>query len=204
MYQTMEKFHHKQKFTKKEDAQLIRLVKKYGIPNWEEVSKHMQRRTARQCRDRYNNYLSENFKKGSWTESEDKLIISLYHQIGPHWLNISKSLPGRSGNDIKNRWHKTLVKKINECNETPIICDKIQTKKPEYKDITANENVVFHDNRGKSNIIFKKSDIENQSYQKSNQIRNGSVIRLFEFYETTGKQWNMFPNEAEKSLRFDI
>ena len=129
MFQTMEKFHRKQKFTKKEDAQLIRLVKKYGISNWEEVSRHMQRRTARQCRDRYNNYLCDDFKKGSWTENEDKLIISLYHKIGPHWLSISKSLPGRSGNDIKNRWHKTLVKKLDSYDDAPIICDSIKVKK---------------------------------------------------------------------------
>lgn len=202
MYQTMERFHHKQKFTKKEDAQLIRLVKKYGVPNWEEVSRHMQRRTARQCRDRYNNYLSDDFKKGSWTESEDKIIISLYQKIGPHWLNISKSLPGRSGNDIKNRWHKTLVKRINNFEKIPNICEGIQSK-AECKNISGNENTICLD-KGKNIISLNKSQIENQGYQKSSQIRNGSVIRLFEFYETTGKQWNMFPNEEEKGLRFQI
>ncbi|KAK8835950.1 hypothetical protein M9Y10_040333 [Tritrichomonas musculus] len=202
MYQTMQKFNHKQKFTKTEDAQLIKLVKKYGVPNWEEVSRHMKRRNARQCRERYNNYLNDNFKKGSWTESEDKLIISLYRQIGPHWLNISKSLPGRSGNDIKNRWHKTLSKKIDQYDGIPSVaeCANIEPpRKVECTNITSNENVSFPEN-GKRIL---KSEIENQSYTKSSQIRNGSVIRLFEFYETTGRQWNMFPNEEEKKLRFD-
>ncbi|KAK8892109.1 hypothetical protein M9Y10_029331 [Tritrichomonas musculus] len=198
MHQTMERFHHKQKFTKKEDAQLIRLVKKYGIQSWEEIANHMQRRTGRQCRDRYNNYLSDNFKKGSWTEYEDKLIISLYQKMGPHWLNMSKSLPGRSGNDIKNRWHKTLVKKYNDKIADLKNCD---IKQIDSINKNTTESKTCHENE-KTVISVNKSEIENQSYQKSSQIKNGNVIRIFEFYETTGKQWDMFPREEEKKYRF--
>jgi hypothetical protein len=33
-----------------------------------------------------------------------------YAVIGPKWVEISKYLVGRSGNDVKNRWHKHLAK----------------------------------------------------------------------------------------------
>lgn len=185
MYQTMDRFHHKQKFTKKEDEQLLKLVKKHGVSNWEEVSRRMQRRTARQCRDRYNNYLCENFKKGEWTEEEDKLIISLYHKIGPRWLIISKSLPKRSGNDVKNRWHKILLKKINNIND-----EKIDTQKKD----TENEN-------------DKKDDIKNdtKNNDKSGNGDNRDVNNILDnIFSNIDNQWNLFPNEDEKSHRFDI
>ncbi|OHT15506.1 hypothetical protein TRFO_02824 [Tritrichomonas foetus] len=34
----------------------------------------------------------------------------MYHEIGPRWVAMCDILPGRSGNDIKNRWHKHLRK----------------------------------------------------------------------------------------------
>lgn len=194
MFQTMEKYHQKQKFTKKEDSQLIRLVKKFGTSKWEEISHHMERRTARQCRDRYNNYLSDNFKKGSWTENEDMLIISLYNKIGPHWLAISKSVPGRSGNDIKNRWHKTLIKKINEYDKISNNSDSTQTEKTEIETIIDKMKNVNNDN----------DKTTNQSNTKLNQLNDSKITKIFDFYETQDNQWNLFPNEEEKRLRFDI
>ena len=187
----MGKFNHKQKFTKKEDIQLIRLVKKHGVSNWEEVSSHMHRRSARQCRDRYNNYLSDDFKKGDWTENEDQLIISLYQKIGPHWLTISKSLPGRSGNDIKNRWHKKLLKNIKYDDNNSIITDKIQTDKTETKPNNNTEKDDAHNEKEKNN-------------NDQNNDNSDNVIEIFNFYESAGKQWNLFPNEEEKKSLFDI
>jgi hypothetical protein len=43
-----------------------------------------------------------------WTPEEDSLVIQKFHQIGPKWVEIGKLLSGRSGNNVKNRWHKHL------------------------------------------------------------------------------------------------
>ena len=116
------------KFTQEEDNKLRKLVEKYGTKNWEEISKHMPRRCGRQCRDRYCNYLEPGLSSTEWTEEEDALVLELYSKYGNHWVEISKHLSGRSGNNVKNRWYKYLYKLYDE---------KILKKS---KDITTLEN----------------------------------------------------------------
>jgi hypothetical protein len=45
-----------------------------------------------------------------WTPEEDSIVIQQYHRIGPKWVEIGKMLNGRSGNNVKNRWHKHLCR----------------------------------------------------------------------------------------------
>ena len=74
----------------------------------------MTGRTPKQIHDRYVNYLREGLKSEPWTNQEDNILIELFKSFGPKWTKMMKYLPGRSGNDIKNRWHKHLMKKV-EC-----------------------------------------------------------------------------------------
>jgi hypothetical protein len=57
--------------------------------------------------------LLESLVTEPWTPEEDALVVQKYHQIGPKWVEIGKMLSGRSGNNVKNRWHKHLCK-IND------------------------------------------------------------------------------------------
>ena len=57
------------------------------------------------------NYLREGLKNEPWSSKEDEILVSMYNAIGPRWTKMMIHLPGRSGNDIKNRWHKHLMKK---------------------------------------------------------------------------------------------
>jgi hypothetical protein len=98
----------RRKFTSDEDDQLRSLVDTLGTKSWEEIARFMPDRTARQCRDRYKNYLLENLITEPWTPEEDEIVIRQFHVIGPKWVQIGKMLSGRSGNNVKNRWHKHL------------------------------------------------------------------------------------------------
>ena len=40
-------------------------------------------RTAKQCRDRWKNYLRGGIKKGGWTNDEEELIKDMYTTFGP-------------------------------------------------------------------------------------------------------------------------
>ena len=40
-------------------------------------------RTAKQCRDRWKNYLRGGIKKGEWTNDEAELIKDMYTTFGP-------------------------------------------------------------------------------------------------------------------------
>jgi hypothetical protein len=100
----------RRKFTADEDMQLRSLVEQLGSKSWEEISRFLPDRSARQCRDRYKNYLVDSLMVAPWTPEEDALVVKKFHQIGPKWVEIGKLLSGRSGNNVKNRWHKHLVK----------------------------------------------------------------------------------------------
>jgi hypothetical protein len=100
----------RRQFTPEEDFQLRSLVEQLGSQHWEEISRYLPDRSARQCRNRYKNYLLDSLVAGPWTPEEDAVLIEKFHQIGPKWVEIGKLLSGRSGNNVKNRWYKHLCK----------------------------------------------------------------------------------------------
>ena len=100
----------RRKFTPQEDENLKILIEKMGSHNWDKISQFMPGRSAKQCRDRFCNYLSIAHTNEPWDEEEDEVLLRLLSLIGPKWSTISKYIPKRSGNDVKNRWHKHLVK----------------------------------------------------------------------------------------------
>ncbi|KAK8871737.1 hypothetical protein M9Y10_007477 [Tritrichomonas musculus] len=113
----------RRKFTPQEDEKLKSLIYQIGSCNWIQISKLMPGRTAKQCRDRYCNYLSEPHKEGPWTSEEDKILLSLLSVFGQKWVEISKYIPGRSGSNVKNRWYKHLNKKYTYQNGKLYISD---------------------------------------------------------------------------------
>lgn len=109
-------------FTQNENMVIFQSVKLIG-EEWEIIAKMLPGRTPKQIQDRYKNYLREDLKKEPFSDEEDQKIIELFKQIGPKWTKMTSQLPGRSGNDIKNRWHKHIIKKNhdlleNKSNET--------------------------------------------------------------------------------------
>jgi hypothetical protein len=100
----------RRKFMPDEDVQLRNLAENLGTKSWEEIARFMPDRTARQCRDRYKNYLTGDLVTDPWTPEEDALVVRQFDEIGPKWVRIGKMLSGRSGNNVKNRWHKHLCR----------------------------------------------------------------------------------------------
>lgn len=101
----------KNRFSKKEDELLRQLVNEQrGKIDWKYISGIMNGRTARQCRERYNDYLRPNILNGIWTDEEDQLLIQLYEKFGPRWSIIAQHFPKRSRVNIKNH-HKCIENK---------------------------------------------------------------------------------------------
>ena len=100
-------------FTEIENQIIRESVKRIG-EDWEAISKKLPGRTPKQCHDRYINYLRDGLKSEPWSLQEDETLLTMYKAIGPKWSKMMGNLPGRSGNDIKNRWHKHLSKKSNQ------------------------------------------------------------------------------------------
>ena len=99
-------------FTSDEDAKLIEIMRLQQFTSWEKVAKDLPDRTARQCRDRWLNYLSPNIRKDPWLWAEDKLLVEKINEMGTHWSNIAKYFVGRSDNHLKNRWYSYLRNRV--------------------------------------------------------------------------------------------
>lgn len=93
-------------WTKEEDTLLLSLVHTMQWPmKWTVVAQSLPERTGKQCRERYVNHLNPRLKASDWNPVEDSTIFHLYNTIGSHWAKMSKIIPGRTDNGIKNRFH---------------------------------------------------------------------------------------------------
>lgn len=97
---------------RQEDEIIIQFVREKGVHDWTKLSVLLPGRIGKQCRERWHNHLDPCVKTSPWTEEEDSILIEMVQTIGTKWVKIAESLPGRSDNSIKNRWHSTLKKKL--------------------------------------------------------------------------------------------
>ena len=148
-------------FTEKENKLIKKMVKKVG-KDWEEISKFIPGRTPKQIHDRYINYLRDGLKKDPWTSEEDEILINMYQEIGNKWSKMIKKLPGRSGNDIKNRWHKHLCKNNFSSSKNN---DVSVTLINSYDDLKMNKinqkNIIQTDEKKNINEKFMDEDSKN-------------------------------------------
>jgi hypothetical protein len=109
----------KRRFTATEDAALQHLVKTLGRHNWEQIAQALPDRSPRQCRERYDNYLAKLVSILPWTRDDDERLLRIARDCGHHWTEMARYFPGRSPNNLKNRWHKALSKgRLNPWNRT--------------------------------------------------------------------------------------
>jgi hypothetical protein len=146
----------RQKFTPDEDARLCNLVLQFGMRDWVTISQHMTGRNARQCRHRYKNYLIEDRKVSAWTEQEDKILIEKFQVLGSKWVEIANHLPGRTGNNVKNRWHKHILKKHSTIDITPL-------KQPPTKAVVSPIEYLFSDSSRFFDEILSDTRTKNQN-----------------------------------------
>ncbi|OMJ77730.1 hypothetical protein SteCoe_22597 [Stentor coeruleus] len=116
-----------------EDILLNELVRRYNAKNWKiiarEISQEINKvRTAKQCRERWNNYLKLNARHCDWTDTEINLFFELQSSFGNKWSKISAFFPNKSKNSIKNFYYSTIRRNIRRFNNGKI--DEEQIKGP--------------------------------------------------------------------------
>lgn len=100
-------------WSKEEDEIIVELVDKFGPKKWSTIAQHLPGRIGKQCRERWHNHLNPNISKEAWTQEEELTLISAHQIYGNKWAELTKFLPGRTDNSIKNHWNSSVKKKLD-------------------------------------------------------------------------------------------
>jgi hypothetical protein len=121
------------KFAPEEDELLRNLVTQLGSSDWTAIAAHFHNRTARQCRERWRHYVSPEVVVGSWSESDDQMLMRKVAEFGPRWSAIAQLFPGRTDIGVKNRYISLVGKKTRELGQ-PVLCgaDTLLSLPPAY------------------------------------------------------------------------
>jgi len=93
-----------------EDQTLRSYVEQYGENNFRLISEQVFHgsRTEVQCKNRWKKALQPGLVKGRWSQEEDDIITNAVDSGNTKWSDIAKHLPGRIGEQIKERWVNVL------------------------------------------------------------------------------------------------
>ncbi|KAK9140509.1 hypothetical protein Scep_010190 [Stephania cephalantha] len=90
-----------------EDEILKAAVMKYGKNQWARISSLLVRKSAKQCKARWYEWLDPSIKKTEWTREEDEKLLHLAKLMPTQWRTIAP-IVGRTPTQCLERYEKLL------------------------------------------------------------------------------------------------
>jgi hypothetical protein len=172
------------------------MKKKYGIKN----------KSAKQCRERWINFHCPNIKKGIWSEKEEKILFLNQLKIGNKWTELSKLIPNRSENDIKNHFYSKLrkyIRKIYKYINQNNILESYGIDRCLY-----NANTIYsliQKNNIPLNILNKNTIVQiiQNDYEKKEKLNESNKTELKISYSNSENSFDTFKiNEINNEEQF--
>ena len=90
-----------------EDEILKAAVMKYGKQQWARVASLLNRKSAKQCKARWNEWLDPSVRKVEWSRAEDEKLLHLAKLMPAQWRTIGP-LVGRTAAQCQERYERLL------------------------------------------------------------------------------------------------
>ena len=90
-----------------EDEILKASVSKYGLNQWARVSSLLARKTPKQCKARWSEWLDPGIRKIEWSKEEDEKLLHLAKLMPTQWRTIAP-IVGRTATQCLERYQKLL------------------------------------------------------------------------------------------------
>lgn len=82
-------------------------ISKYGLNQWARISSLLVRKSAKQCKARWHEWLDPGIKKTEWTRDEDERLLHLAKLMPTQWRTIAP-IVGRTSAQCLERYEKLL------------------------------------------------------------------------------------------------
>lgn len=94
-------------WTNIEDEILKAAISKYGLNQWARVSSLLARKTSKQCKARWDEWIDPSIRKIEWSREEDEKLLHLAKLMPSQWRTIAP-IVGRTANQCLERYNKLL------------------------------------------------------------------------------------------------
>ncbi|KAF2433899.1 hypothetical protein EJ08DRAFT_686035 [Tothia fuscella] len=95
-------------WTNAEDEVLKAAVAKYGLQQWSRISSLLARKSAKQAKARWQNWIDPSIKKTEWTQDENERLLHLAKVMGSQWNSIANTITGRTATQCVEQYNKLL------------------------------------------------------------------------------------------------